>query len=201
MNKTYYIYLSVINFYLVANYLRMSALFTLDVPAMGVKPHLGWKWESDDVVKGKRVTVQGYNLISSISSDFYMFTHWSLNMFIRASSQLHGEHTVLQPFRRIEFVIHIAVSVLPDSHFQMGQVTLRVKCLAQGHSIDKMSRYWEGRNMISFENPVSSGIRGMCDDPDVGKSPGDDRPILTFQEYEELVDNEIMSVGQGLILL
>ena len=55
--------------------------------------------------------------------------------------------------------------------------------------------------MISVENPVSSGIRGMCDDPDVGKSPGDDRPILTFLEYEELVDNEIMPVGQGLILL
>ena len=50
----------------------------------------------------KKVKVQVYSLISSISSNFYMFTPWSLHLFIRVSSQLHGEHAVLQPFRRIE---------------------------------------------------------------------------------------------------
>ena len=42
------------------------------------------------------------SLISSISSDIYIFIPWSL----------HGEHTVLQPFRRIKFIIHIAISVI-----------------------------------------------------------------------------------------
>ena len=78
-----------------------------------------------------------YSLISSISSDF---THWSLDLFIRVPSQLHGEHTVMQPFRRIGLIIHIAISVLPGTHFQLSQVKhLRVKCLAQEHNIQTMS--------------------------------------------------------------
>ena len=78
------------------------------------------------------VKVQVYSLISSISSDFYMFTPWSLDLFIRVPSQLHREHTVLRPFLRIELIIHIAISVLPGTHFHLNQVKhLRVKCLAQ----------------------------------------------------------------------
>ena len=42
--------------------------------------------------------MQVYSLISSISSDFYIFTPWSLYLFIRVPSQLYGEHTVLQLF-------------------------------------------------------------------------------------------------------
>ena len=95
------------------------------------------------------VKVQVYSLISSISSDFYMFTPWSLDLFIRVPSQLHGEHTVLQPFWRIELTIHIAISVLPCTHFHLSQMKhLRVHCLAQGHNIESMSQCWEGRNII-----------------------------------------------------
>ena len=32
-------------------------------------------------------------------------------------SQLHREHTVLQPFRGIGIIIHIVISVLPGAHF------------------------------------------------------------------------------------
>ena len=35
-----------------------------------------------------------------------------MDLFIRVPSQLHGEHTVLQPFRRTELIIHISISVL-----------------------------------------------------------------------------------------
>ena len=50
-----------------------------------------------------------------------------------------GEHTVLQPFRRIEFIMHIAISVLPGTHFHLSQVKhLRVKYLVQGHNIETM---------------------------------------------------------------
>ena len=43
------------------------------------------------------------------------FTPWSLDLFIRVPSQLHGENTVLQ------LIIHIAISVLPGTHFYLGQ--------------------------------------------------------------------------------
>ena len=36
---------------------------------------------------------------------------WSLDPFIRVPFQLHGEHTVLQPFRRIEPIVHIVISL------------------------------------------------------------------------------------------
>ena len=62
-------------------------------------------------------------------------------MFIRVPFQLQGEHTILQQFRRIGFIVHIAISVLPCIHFHLSQVKrLRVKCLAQGYSIETMSQ-------------------------------------------------------------
>ena len=64
------------------------------------------------------------------------FTPWSLDLFMRVPFQLPGEHTVLQPFRRIEVILHIAISVLLGTRFPLSQVKhLRVKCLAQGHNI------------------------------------------------------------------
>ena len=61
-------------------------------------------------------------MISSISSDIYIFTPWSLDLFIRVASQLNEEHTVLQPFRRIELIIHIVIGVLPGmpTHFHLS---------------------------------------------------------------------------------
>ena len=94
--------------------------------------------------------VQVYSLISSLKTyPTLHLTPCSLNLFIRVPFQLHGEHTVLQPFRRIELIVHIAISVLPGIHFHLSQVKhLRVKCLAQGHNILAMPQDWEGRNMI-----------------------------------------------------
>ena len=86
------------------------------------------------VVFKKKIKVQVYSVISNISSDFYIFTPCSLDLFSRVPSQLHREHTVLQPFRCIELIIHTASSVLPGTHFHLSQVKhLRVKCLAKGH--------------------------------------------------------------------
>ena len=87
--------------------------------------------------------MQVYSLILSLKTyhpTLYL-TPWSLDLFIRVPFQLHGEHTVLQPFWRIELIVHIAISVLPGSHFNLSQVKhLRVKCLAQGHNISTMSQ-------------------------------------------------------------
>ena len=77
------------------------------------------------------------------------FTPWSLDLFFHVPIQLPGEHTVLQPFRRIELIVHIAIAVLPGTHFHLSQVKhLRVKCLAQRRTILTMSQDCVGRNMI-----------------------------------------------------
>ena len=69
------------------------------------------------------------------------FTPSSLDLFVRESFQLPGEHTGQQPFRRVKFIVHIAISVLLGTHFHLSQVKqLRVKCFAQGHSIEAMSQ-------------------------------------------------------------
>ena len=51
----------------------------------------------------------------------------------------------MQPFRRFDFIIHIAVSALPCNHFQLSQVK---HMSVQAHNIETMSQYWEGRNTI-----------------------------------------------------
>ena len=57
--------------------------------------------------------------------------HWTCSFVYH----FHGEHTVLQPFRRIELIVHIAISVLSGTHFHLSQVThWRVKCLAQAQT-------------------------------------------------------------------
>ena len=69
--------------------------------------------------KGEGKGVGLYSLISGLKT-YHPTLHvspWSLDLFIRVPFQLHGEHTVLQPFRRIELIIHIAISALPGSHF------------------------------------------------------------------------------------
>ena len=98
-----------------------------------------------------KVKVHVYSLISNLKTyhPTLHLTTLSLDLFIRVPFQLNGEHTVLQPFRRIELIVHIVISVLPGTHFHLSQVKhLRVKCLAQGHNILTMSQGWEGRNMI-----------------------------------------------------
>ena len=85
--------------------------------------------------------MQVYSLISSLKTYYptLQLTPWSLDLFIREPFQLHEEHTVLQPFRRIKLIVHIAISVLPGTHFHLSQVKhLRVKCLAQGHNVPRL---------------------------------------------------------------
>ena len=51
----------------------------------------------------------------------------------------------MQPFRRIKLVVHIAISVLPGTHFHLSQVkNLRAKYLAQGHNIKQCPKIDRG---------------------------------------------------------
>ena len=52
-----------------------------------------------DPMKNVKVKVQVSSLISSLATLHY--TRWSLDLFLREPFQLHGDHTVLQPFRLI----------------------------------------------------------------------------------------------------
>ena len=81
-----------------------------------------------------------YSLISSLKTYHRTlhFTPWLLDLLIHVPFQLPEEHTVLQPFRRIELIVHIAISVLPGTHFHLKH--LRVKSLAPGHTILPMSQ-------------------------------------------------------------
>ena len=84
-----------------------------------------------------------YSLISNLKTYHRTlhFTPWSLDPLIHLPFQLPGNHTVLHLFRCIELIEHIAISVLPGTHFHLSQVKhLGVKCLAQGHTILTMSQ-------------------------------------------------------------
>ena len=142
---------------------------------------LGSSW----IILLKKVKMQIYNLISRISSDFYIFTPWSLDLFIRVPYQLHGEHTVLQPFRRIELNIHIAISVLPGTHyFHLSQAKhVRVECLAQGYKIETMSQYSERRNRdISLKILHQAGIRNRTTGSDIDKAPRSNHCATSLSE-------------------
>ena len=97
--------------------------------------------------------------IKSIYHSTLHFAPWSLDLFIRVPFQLNREHTVLQPFRRIELVVHIAISVLPGTHFHVSQVKhLRVKCLAQDTPSKQCPKFKRGETWYFSENPAPSGI-------------------------------------------
>ena len=62
-------------------------------------------------IQSKDTEVQVYFLLSSLKTPQPIhFTPWSLDMFIRVPFQLPGEHTALQPFRRIELIVNITRS-------------------------------------------------------------------------------------------
>ena len=102
-----------------------------DLAILYISTLFGWN------VKGR-----GAGLMPSILSDFDIFTPWSLGLFICVSSQVHGEHKVLQAFAITHLHLHLH---LPGTHFHLNQVKhLKAMCLAQGQNIETMSQFWRG---------------------------------------------------------
>ena len=93
--------------------------------------------------------VQVYSLISS-SKTYHpplYFTTWSVDLFIRVPFQHHGEHTVLQPFRRVELII----ATLPSLSYQVHILPVPESSEAfkvKGHNIEIMSQDCKWKNMI-----------------------------------------------------
>ena len=116
------------------------------------------------------MNVQVSNLISSPKTyhPTLRFTPSSLDLFIRVPFQLHGEHTVLQPIRRIELIVHIVISVLLGILFHLSQVKhLRVK-----DTTSKQCPNIERRETWYFsENPAPSGARNRTAGSDISKVP------------------------------
>ena len=67
--------------------------------------------------------------------DILGFYPWSLDLCIRVPFQLQDNHTVLQPFRRMELIVNIVIYGIPSTHLlPEGKKHVRVKCIAQGHT-------------------------------------------------------------------
>ena len=77
-----------------------------------------------------------YDTVNSCNNiDDAWDTHWSLDLLIRVQFQLHEEYTVLQPFRRIELIAHIAMFVLSGrpTHLQLSQMKHVIQDPTQGN--------------------------------------------------------------------
>ena len=84
------------------------------------------------MVKGKGAGIQ-FDIIR-----LYILLPWSLDLFIRVSFQLNEEHIVLQPLRRIELIVHIAISVLPGNSFSPeSSEAFEGKVPCRGHNVNK----------------------------------------------------------------
>ena len=127
-------------------------------------------WLCRVMQKGKK-KLQAYSLISSLSSDFYIFTPWSLNLFISMPFQFHGEHTVLHPFRHIELVIHIAISVLPGSLLILTWVKWSIwgfSVLPEDTTSKQCPNFVRGETWYFSQNPAPSGIWNRTAGSDIG---------------------------------
>ena len=93
-------------------------------------------------------TMQCWTIVADVGPTLYKwYTH--LLCLLGCSFVCHfnfnGEHTVLQPFWRIKLIVHIAISVLPCTHFHLKQVKhFRVKCLAEDTTSEQIFQDWEG---------------------------------------------------------
>ena len=96
-----------------------------------------------------------YSLILSLKNYHLIlhFTPWSLDLFI----QLPGEHTVLQPFRRIELIVHIDISVLAGTHFHLSQVKGEVSC-PRTHHLNNVPRLRGVKHDISLKIRHQAGF-------------------------------------------
>ena len=110
------------------------------------------------------------------------FTPCSLDLFIRVPFQLHRGHIVPQPFRRIDLIVHNAISALPGTHFHPSQVKhLMVKYLAQGHNIKTMSQGWKGRNVIFlWKSCTKRGFKPHTVGSDIGRAPRSNNCALSL---------------------
>ena len=101
---------------------------------------------------------------------FYTFTPWSLDLFIRVPSQLHGEHTALQPFWRFELIIpSLSYQVLIFTWVKWSIWGL--SALPKDTTSKQCPNIERGETWYFSENPAPNGIRNRTAGSDNGKAP------------------------------
>ena len=58
----------------------------------------------------------------------YILSDWSLDLFIHGPSQIPRKNTALWPFRRLELITRIAISVLPGTNLLLSGVKHTRQC-------------------------------------------------------------------------
>ena len=116
--------------------------------------------------------MQIYSLISSLKTyhpTLYL-TPWSLYLFIRVPFQLHGGHTVLQPFRRIELIVHLCPTRYSFSTESSEAFEGEVPC-PRTHHLNNFPRLRGEKNGENGENSAPSGIRNRTAGSDIDRAP------------------------------
>ena len=57
-----------------------------------------------------------------------------MDLFIPVPFQLLGEHIIWRPFRLIELIVHIAISVLRGTHFRQAATVAKLFAPRPSHS-------------------------------------------------------------------
>ena len=101
---------------------------------------------------------------------FYIFTPWLLDLFIRVPYQLHGEQTVLF-FRRIELIIHIAISVLQLLIFNWVKWSMwGLSALPKDTTSKQCPNIERGETWYFSENPAPNEIRNRMAGSDIDRA-------------------------------
>ena len=133
-----------------------------------------------------------YSLMSSLKTYHRTlhFTPWSLDLLIRVPFQLPGEHTVLQPFRRIELIVHISISVLPGTHFHLSQLSeafeVEMSC-PRTHHINSVPRLRGGETWYFSKNPGPSWIRNRTAGSDIGRAQRSNHCAMSLSECDVFI--------------
>ena len=102
--------------------------------------------------------MQVYSLISNISSDFLPPGHWSpVHSCAISTPRRAYSPAAISAYQTYHTHCHLCPTIY-CTHFHLSQVKhLRVKCFAQGHNIETMSPYWEGRNITFLWKSCTKG--------------------------------------------
>ena len=121
-----------------------------------------------------KIKVQVYSLISSLKT--YQlplhFTPCSLDLFMRVPLQLQGEHTVLQPFWRIELIVDIAISPTRYSFSpESSEAFLGWSALPKDTTSEQYPKIERGEIWYFSENPAPNGIQNRTSGIDIDRAP------------------------------
>ena len=144
--------------------------------------------------------VQAYSLIWSISSDFYMFTPWSLDLFIRVPFPPHGYIQSCSHFGALNLS-----HTLPSLSYQVLIFTW-VKwsiwgwsALSKDTTSSQCPKIERGETWYFSENPAPSGIRNRTPGSDIGEAQRSNKEVIWTSSVLTIAPMSFSIVGFGLV--